>query len=220
MAKLEEEPKQPATTEEPEPAKQPENSIPYERFKQVNDSLKAFKSLGFESPDQIKSMADELSKLKKAEEEREKAKLSETERLQSEKEEATKKAEDALKQLESVKSTANQQVIAAEIRSIARAMNANDPADVYALIDKNDIKIEDGKVAGAEDAVKAIAEAKPWLFKKPQVGADVPPAAADPKRYHKPDAEAKLEEAKEKAKSGRPADLARYISLKRELESK
>ncbi len=113
-----------------------------------------------------------LEALEKAEEERRKAEMSEAERLKAEKEEAAKKAEEAAEQAKKAQETANKRILNTEIRSVARALNANDPNDVLALLDTSTIEIdENGDVKGVEDAVKALKEAKPWMFKQP-IGAD------------------------------------------------
>jgi hypothetical protein len=113
-----------------------------------------------------------LEEFEKAEEERKRAAMSEAERLKAEKEEAAKKAVEATEKAQKAQEAANQRIINTEIKSIARALNANDPADVLALLNKSAIEIDDdGNVAGVEDAVKALKEAKPWMFKQ-AIGAD------------------------------------------------
>lgn len=113
-----------------------------------------------------------LEALEKADEERRKAEMTEAERLKAEKEEAAKKAEEAAEQVKKAQETANQRIVNTEIRSVARALNANDPNDVLALLDKSIVEIDDdGNVKGVEEAVKALKEAKPWMFKQ-AIGAD------------------------------------------------
>lgn len=113
-----------------------------------------------------------LEEFEKAEDERKKAAMSEAELLKAEKEEAAKKAEEATEQAKKAHESANQRIINTEIRSIARALNANDPADVLALLDKSAIEMDDdGNVKGIDEAVKALKEAKPWMFKQ-AIGAD------------------------------------------------
>lgn len=113
-----------------------------------------------------------LEEFEKAEEERKKAEMSEAERLKAEKEEAAKKAEEATEQAKKAQESANQRILNTEIRSVARALNANDPADVLALLDKSGIEMDDeGNVVGVEEAVKSLKEAKPWMFKQ-VLGAD------------------------------------------------
>lgn len=113
-----------------------------------------------------------LEAYEKAEEERKKSEMSEAERLKAEKEEASKKAEEASEAAKKAQESANQRIVNTEIRSIARSLNANDPNDVLTLLDKSVIEIDDeGNVTGVDEAVKALKEAKPWMFKQP-IGAD------------------------------------------------
>ncbi|MBO0962014.1 phage scaffolding protein [Neobacillus sp. MM2021_6] len=116
--------------------------------------------------------AKKLDELEKAEEERKKQAMSEAERLKAEKEEADKKAIEAAEQAKKAQDAANQRILNTEIKSIARSLSANDPADVLALLDKSSVEIDnDGNVKGVEEAVKALKESKPWMFKAP-IGAD------------------------------------------------
>ena len=67
---------------------------------------------------------------------------------------------------------ANTRILNTEIKSIARTLDANDPGDVLALLDKSTIQLdENGNYQGVEEAVNALKESKPWMFKK-VVGAD------------------------------------------------
>lgn len=113
-----------------------------------------------------------LEELEKAEDERKKAAMSEAERLKAEKEEAEKKALEKEEAAKKAQESANQRIINTEIKSIARSLNANDSSDVLALLDKTGVEIDDnGDVKGVEEAVKALKEAKPWMFKQ-LIGAD------------------------------------------------
>ncbi|MFJ5716539.1 phage scaffolding protein [Neobacillus sp. NPDC093127] len=116
--------------------------------------------------------AKKLEELEKAEADRKKSQMDEAERLKLEKEEADKKALDAEEKVKKAQEAANQRILNTEIKSIARALNANDPTDVLALLDKSSIEIDDeGDVKGVEEAVKALKETKPWMFKA-AIGAD------------------------------------------------
>ena len=60
-----------------------------------------------------------------------------------------------------------------EIKSVARALNANDPNDVLALLDKSEINVdEEGNIQGVESAVEALKASKPLMFKQ-VIGVDV-----------------------------------------------
>ncbi|MDM5188606.1 scaffolding protein [Bacillus sp. DX4.1] len=118
----------------------------------------------YEDYDDIKA---KLVEFQKAEEERKKQEMSEVERLQAEKEEEAKKALEASELAQKAHEQANTRILNTEIKSVARALNANDPNDVLALLDKSDIKIdEEGSVQGVESAVEALKASKPWMFKQ------------------------------------------------------
>lgn len=180
------EPKKP-DTEPPkdptEPTKTDPNPVPYDRFKEVNDGLKSFKSLGFDSAEQLKEKLESLTALEKAEEDRKKEEMSEAERLKAEKDEAAKKAEEASESAKKATESANKRILDSEIRSIARSLNANDVNDVLKLIDREGVEIDDeGNVKGVEEAVKALKDAKPWNFKA-SVGVDAS-GGSNPSKSH------------------------------------
>ena len=143
-----------------------------------------------------------LAEFEKAEEERKKQEMTEIERLQAEKEEADKKALEASEAAQKAQEKANARILNTEIKSVARALDANDPGDVLALLDKSSIQLgEDGNYQGVEEAVKALKESKPWMFKK-VVGADAAGGAnpgTNPRANEILALEKELEEAKEKA---------------------
>ncbi|PHA22056.1 scaffolding protein [Bacillus wiedmannii] len=139
-----------------------------------------------------------LAEYEKAEEERKKQEMTEIERLQAEKEEADKKALEASEAAQK----ANARILNTEIKSIARTLDANDPGDVLALLDKSTIQLdENGNYQGVEEAVTALKESKPWMFKK-VVGADAAGGAnpgTNPRANEILALEKELEEAKTKA---------------------
>ncbi|MFJ8521403.1 phage scaffolding protein [Bacillus cereus] len=143
-----------------------------------------------------------LAAFEKAEEERKKQEMTEVERLQAEKEEADKKALEASEAAQKAQEKANTRILNTEIKSIARALDANDPGDVLALLDKSAIQLdENGNYQGVEEAVNALKESKPWMFKK-VVGADAAGGAnpgTNPKANEILALEKELEEAKTKA---------------------
>lgn len=128
--------------------------------------------------------------------------MTEIERLQAEKEEADKKALEASEAAQKAQEKANARILNTEIKSIARALDANDPGDVLALLDKSSITLdEDGNYQGVEEAVNALKESKPWMFKK-VVGADAAGGAnpgTNPRANEILALEKELEEAKAKA---------------------
>ncbi|PEC58451.1 scaffolding protein [Bacillus wiedmannii] len=118
----------------------------------------------YEDYDDIKA---KLIALEQAEEERKKQEMTEVERLQAEKDEAAKKAIEASELAQKAQEKANARILNMEIKSVARSLNANDPNDVLALLDKSEINIdEEGNIQGVESAVEALKVSKPWMFKQ------------------------------------------------------
>jgi hypothetical protein len=151
-----------------------DGKAPEKTFTQAEFDEKLQKRLKREKEKQaeLDAKLKRLEEFEKAEEERNKAAMSEADRLKAEKEEATKKAEEATEKAKKAQESANQRIINTEIKRIARSLNANDPADILALLDKSSVEMDDeGNVKGIEEAVKALKEAKPWMFKQ-AIGAD------------------------------------------------
>ncbi|SCC32719.1 Uncharacterized protein BCZB5J_02597 [Bacillus cereus] len=154
------------------------------------------------SAEQYGDVKAKLAAYEKAEEERKKQEMTEVERLQAEKEEADKKALEASEAAQKAQEKANARILNTEIKSVARALDANDPGDVLALLDKSSIQLdENGEYQGVEEAVNALKESKPWMFKK-VVGADAAGGAnpgTNPRANEILALEKELEEAKAKA---------------------
>lgn len=162
-----------------------------------------------------------LSELETAEAERKKAELTEQERLQAELDEARKKADEAEGKSAATLEAANQRLIKAEFRALAKESGIRTDAldDAFKLADMSTVKVGDaGDVEGVADVIKALIESKPYLAEsaKPaprQIGG---PSGGD----QKPDKtkEQLLSEAADKArKSGRIEDKVAYANLKAEL---
>lgn len=83
---------------------------------------------------------------------------------QSEMERAVARAEQAEKQLAETQASMAEERIRSAIITEASKKGAADPADIVKLIDRDGIALDDGKVTGVEDAVQALAEAKPAYF--------------------------------------------------------
>lgn len=103
--------------------------------------------------DDLKKAADELKAIKESQ-------LSETEKL-------TKR----LAELETAKTQAEtrarETLIRSAVISEAAKLNFNDPDDAYRLLDLSTVKVDDtGKVEGAIEAVKALAESRKYLIKQ------------------------------------------------------
>jgi hypothetical protein len=172
---------------------------------------------GREDYDDIKT---KLTTLEQAEADREKAKLSDTERLEAEKAEALKKAQEAEDRSTARETAANQRIINAEFRTLAR--EANVPADRFAaavkLADLSGVTVDDeGNAVGVKEAVEALVAAHGYLVEKTQAktlgGASG--GKADPPDKTK---EQLLKEAADKArKTGRIEDRMAYAELKERL---
>ncbi|MED1088336.1 scaffolding protein [Bacillus mycoides] len=118
----------------------------------------------YEDYDDIKA---KLVAFEQAEEERKKQEMTEVERLQAEKDEAAKRAVEASELAQKAQEKANARILNTEIKSVARSLNANDPNDVLALLDKSDINVdEEGNIQGVGSAVEALKVSKPWMFKQ------------------------------------------------------
>lgn len=206
---------------EGDPEPNPEPPAPEKTFTQadldriVADRL-ARDRKGREDYDDIKT---KLTALEKAEAEREAAKLTETERLQAEKADAEKKAQEAESKGTAALAAANQRLIDAEFKVLARELNV--PAErltaALKLADLTGASVDDaGNVTGVKEAVEAliaenaylVAEVKPKEIGKPSGGGDP----------HDKTKEQRLKEAAEKArKTGRIEDRMAYSALKDEL---
>lgn len=101
-----------------------------------------------------------LTAYEKAETDRATAALSETEKL-------TKRATDAEAAKAQALETANARLIRAEVIAKAATLKFADPADAFALIDRSKLAVTDaGEVTGADDLLKALAAAKPYMLGK------------------------------------------------------
>jgi len=101
-----------------------------------------------------------LANYEKAEADRATAALSETEKL-------TKRAEEAEKAKAEALNLANARLLRAEVIAKAAALKFAEPADALALIDQSKLSVSDtGEVTGAEELLRALAAAKPYLLVK------------------------------------------------------
>lgn len=202
--------------------KKDEQRIPYSRFKEVNDALKRYKELGFDSPEKVKELADKLAEYEKAEEERKKAEMSELERLQAEKEEYANKAKEFETKAEEALRKANERLMRAEFKVIAKEAGVHPEAleDAFKLADLSGVEIDDeGNVIGLDDAIKALKESKKYLFANRQVGADPSPGAGAPRRDSHADLRQQIKEAEEIAlKSNKFEDRLKVMQLRAQLD--
>jgi len=164
--------------------------------------------------DEIKTKASEYEA--KLEEQR-LAELSEKDRA----EETAKKFEEeknALQaQLDALRKESEQEKIRNEFTKVASSAGITYLDDALALSDLSAVTIEDGKVVGVDELVKALVENKPFLVGKAQpkpIGEATNNAQARPDKT----AEQLLAEAAAKAKaSGRIEDRVAFANLKRQL---
>ena len=171
----------------------------------------------FADYDDIKT---KLTEYEKAEAERKQSELTAAERLEAEKAAALKKAQEAEERGNAAITAANQRLINAEFKALAR--EANVPADRLAaalrLADLSGVSVgEDGEPSGVADAVKALVEAHPYLVAatQPKPIGERTPGVSESQEKTK---EQILAEAKAKAeRNPTPDAIARYTSLKRQL---
>ncbi|WP_178023026.1 scaffolding protein [uncultured Paenibacillus sp.] len=199
----------------PEPAPEPK-LVPQDEVDRIVADRLARERKKYADYDDIKA---KLAALEQAEEERKKAEMSEAERLAAELEEARKKAQEAEEAKSAALTSANQRLINAEFRALAR--DANIPADrldaALKLADLSAVTVsEDGNVTGAKEAVEALVTAHGYLVEKAQPKPIGGASGAEP--TPEKTKEKLLEAAAEKArKSGRLEDQVAYAKLKREL---
>ncbi|WP_145412502.1 scaffolding protein [Paenibacillus xylanexedens] len=173
-----------------DPQADPQQPAPTKTFTQeeldaiVRDRL-ARDRKGREDYDDVKA---KLTALEQAEEDRKKAELSATERLEAEKAEALERAQKAEQAKEAALTAANQRLIKAEFKTVARELNVRADAleDAYVLANLTSVSVDDnGDPVGVEDAVKALLTNKPYLIdvqKKPQPIGDMKPNPGDDER--------------------------------------
>ena len=100
-----------------------------------------------------------LSDFEREKEEREKEKMTVTERLEAEKAAALKAAEDARVERDKALTAANQRLIKAEFRTMARELNVRPDAldDAYVLADLSSASVgDDGRINGVEEVLKGL----------------------------------------------------------------
>jgi hypothetical protein len=148
-----------ATAEETETTteatKPPEDqSVPYERFQQVNKKAK-------DAADRAKALEKQMADLKAQMDERESAGLPELERERKRAEALEKRIADAEKRAEDAERSVQRGQRERWVTAAAQAQNFADPSDASAFVNLDDI--EDEK--DAERAVKRLAGQKKHLLK-------------------------------------------------------
>lgn len=209
-------------TKPPKEETKDDKTIPYDRFKQVNEKAKQYESvfeeLGLDGVDSLKSLVSDYQERKKADEEKKREEMSEIERLQADLK-AKEEAEQTLsQQLQDFQAQVQQEKINNEFIKKAQAANIAYVDDAIRLADLSAVKVEDGKVEGVDEVIKSLIENKPFLLAQKKEARDV----GNPSNFDDSDksvsSEKLLADAAEKAKkSGKMEDLAAYQALKREL---
>jgi hypothetical protein len=150
----------------------------------------------------------------KAEEERKRAELSVTERLEAEKAEALERAQKAEQAKEAALSAANQRLIKAEFKVVARELNVRADAleDAYILANLTSVSVDDNdNPVGVADAVKALLTNKPYLADVPKK----PSSIGDTKHNPGDDERRTIEQQLSDAKKSK--DFAKVIELSNKL---
>lgn len=115
------------------------------------------KALGVESLDDLQSVIKKAKDL-------EDAQLSELDKAKKAAEAAELKAQKAEADKQTVIAQANERLMKAAV--ITASQSFNDPNDAWLYIDRSKIEMtDDGEFTGVDEAVKAVAEQKPYLLK-------------------------------------------------------
>jgi hypothetical protein len=99
-----------------------------------------------------------LAEYEAAEQKRKEAEMTELEKARAAVDKAEAERQAALQQ-------ASAMVLRSTIVAQAAALGFADPEDAYKMLDTSDLSVEDGKAPGVEDALKSLAEAKPYLLR-------------------------------------------------------
>lgn len=159
----------PATSAETVNTDKPvEQTIPKSRFDQVNKAKQDAEA--------------ELAKLRKAQEDAEKAKLQEQGRIQELYEAEQKKATQLEQRLNELQTTIRRNSIKSAVEAEARKANFAAPEDAYLFLDLDSIETDDnGNPKGVDKLVADLAKSKSYLLGQKQVqpgnGAGPRPAA-------------------------------------------
>lgn len=120
------------------------------------------------------------------------AQMTELEKAQAQIAEAQAQAAQSTTEAEAVKAQAAEALLRAAI--ISQAGSFNDPNDAWQFVDRSKIEVqEDGTYKGVDEALKAVADAKPYLVK-----ADGQPGTGTPARPKRQTIVEKLIEGQQK----------------------
>lgn len=159
---------------------------------------------------------EKLAAYEKAEQEKADAELTELDRIKKELEAKSEVEQSLTKQIEDLKKAGEQEKITNEFIKAATSENIAYLDDALRLADLSGVSVEDGKVVGVEDVVKALVEEKPFLIAQKQRAIGQSTNSGTDKIDKTPDQ--LIKEAEEKArKSGRVEDRAAVAQLKRQF---
>ena len=168
----------------------------------------------FADYDDVKTKASEYEKLL---EEKRLAELSEKERLEEIAKKHETEKQTLSQELESMRESIKAEKIRSEFTKVATSNQIAYLDDAFSLADLSAVTVEDGKVVGMEDAIKALVDNKPFLIAKKQPKPIGESTNGNTERADKT-AEQLLSEAAAKAKaSGRIEDRVAFDKLKRQL---
>ncbi|MGY8620221.1 Clp protease ClpB [Bacillus safensis] len=158
----------------------------------------------------------QVEAFKKAEQEKADAELTELDRIKKELEAKSETEKTLTQQIEDLKKAGEQEKITNAFIKSATSANIAYLDDALRLADLSGVSVEDGRVVGVDDVVKALVEEKPFLIaQKPKPIGQSTNSGTD-KIDKTPDQ--LIKEAEEKArKSGRVEDRAAVALLKRQL---
>jgi hypothetical protein len=158
-----------------------------------------------------------LSDYEKAEEERRLASLSEKERLEAEKADALTKAQAAEEARDKALTAANQRLIKAEFKALARELGIRSDAldDAHKLADLSAASVDDdGNVLGVRDVIEALVKDKPYLAEQAKKEAK---SIGNPSNPPQPNEIKTLEQQLEEAKQKR--DFSKVIELSNKIKA-
>lgn len=161
-------------------------------------------------------LKEKLSAYEKAEQEKADAELTELDRIKKELEAKSEVELTLTQQIEELKKASEQEKITNAFIKSATSANIAYLDDALRLADLSGVSIEDGKVVGVDNVVKALVEEKPFLIAQKQKAIGQSTNSGTDKIDKTPDQ--LIKEAEEKArKSGRTEDRAAVAQLKRQL---
>lgn len=159
---------------------------------------------------------EKLAAYEKAEQEKADAELTELDRIKKELEAKSEVEKTLTQQIEDLKKAGEQEKITNAFIKSATSADIAYLDDALRLADLSGVSVEDGKVVGVDDVVKALVEQKPFLIAQKQKAIGQSTNSGTDKIDKTPDQ--LIKEAEEKArKSGRVEDRAAVAQLKRQF---